>query len=155
MFFCPLPIRLRMASRICTLPSPRGIRPLRSRTATPSTSREAIVSATGIPPYWNSDYHTLAVQRSGKTPALRREEIDPSLPLKPCASALCLFARQRQTLDERQLGSGMQLSKVHLIHEGTDKEDATAGAAQEIFRRQRVGKRLRGQDRQRAASGHT
>ena len=50
-FFNPLLIRSRMASRSCTLPSPRVIRPLRSRTVTPSTSREAIVSATEIPPF--------------------------------------------------------------------------------------------------------
>jgi hypothetical protein len=31
--------------------------------------------------------------------------------------------------DKRQLGSGMQLSKVYLIHEGADEEDAAAGAA--------------------------
>ena len=46
-------------------------------------------------------------------------------------------------LDQRQFGSGMQLSKVYLIHEGADKEDAAAGAAQKIFRRQGVGQRLR------------
>src|ERR1035438_5137651 len=56
-----------MASRNCTLPSPRVIRPLRSRTVTPSTSREAIVSATDIPPCWYYVYHALAV-RAGRKP---------------------------------------------------------------------------------------
>ena len=36
--------------------------------------------------------------------------------------------------DKRQLGSGMQLTKVYLIHERTDKEDAAAGAAQTLAR---------------------
>ncbi len=43
----------------------------------------------------------------------------------------------------RQLGPGMELTKVYLIHEGTDKEDAAAGAAQTIFRRQRIGNLIR------------
>lgn len=42
-------------------------------------------------------------------------------------------------LDEGQFGSGMELTKVYLIHEGADEEDATAGAAEEIFRGEWVG----------------
>ena len=53
------------------------------------------------------------------------------------------FAGWRQMLDQRQLGSWMQLSKVYLIHEGTDEEDAAAATAQQVFRRQGVRKRLR------------
>jgi len=37
----------------------------------------------------------------------------------------------------------MQLTKVYLIHERADKEDATAGAAQKILRSQGVGQRVR------------
>src|ERR1035438_9207440 len=68
MFFKPLLIRSRMASRSCTLPSPRVILPLRSRTVTPSTSREAILSATGIPPCWYFGYSTFAGSSGGKIP---------------------------------------------------------------------------------------
>ncbi len=45
--------------------------------------------------------------------------------------------------DERQLGSGMELTKVYLIHERTDQEDPPPGAAQKIFRCQWIGKRVR------------
>jgi len=41
-------------------------------------------------------------------------------------------------LNQRQLGARIQLSKVYLIHEGTNKEDSAAGAAQQIFRSQGV-----------------
>ena len=41
--------------------------------------------------------------------------------------------------DEGEFCSRMQLAKVYLIHEGPDKKDATAGAAQEVFRGERVG----------------
>ena len=46
-------------------------------------------------------------------------------------------------LDQSQFGSGVQLTKVDLIHERTDEEDAAAGAAQEILRGQGIGKRRR------------
>jgi hypothetical protein len=41
-------------------------------------------------------------------------------------------------LDQRQLGAGMQLSKVYLIHERTDKEDPATCAAKEILSREGV-----------------
>ena len=44
--------------------------------------------------------------------------------------------------DQRQLGSRMQLTKVYLIHEGADEEDAPPRAAQEVLRGQGVWKRL-------------
>src|SRR5579859_2923969 len=123
-----------MASRSCTLLSPRVIRPLRSRTVTPSTSREAIVSATEIPPFSSRyGYSTFeGQQRKGicSCPTERRP---------PCLGCL----GRRQMFYQRQFGSGMQLSKVYLIHERADDEDAAAGAAQQVFRRQRIGKRLR------------
>ena len=56
-----------------------------------------------------------------------------------CASTLCFIAIRRQMLDQCQLGSWMQLSKVYLIHEGTDKEDATASATEQVFRGEGVG----------------
>ena len=40
--------------------------------------------------------------------------------------------------DQGQLGSGLQLAKVYLIHEGPDEEYAAAGPAQEILRFTRV-----------------
>ena len=46
-------------------------------------------------------------------------------------------------LYKRQFGPGIQLSKVYLIHEGTDKEDAAAGSAEQVFLGQRVGNLLR------------
>jgi hypothetical protein len=42
-------------------------------------------------------------------------------------------------LDESEFGARMQLAKVYLIHEGPDEEDAPAGAAQDVFRGERVG----------------
>lgn len=45
--------------------------------------------------------------------------------------------------DERKFGSGLQLSKMNLIHERTDEEDAPAGAAKEVFRRERIRQRIR------------
>ena len=45
--------------------------------------------------------------------------------------------------NQRQLGARVQLSKVYLIHEGSDKEDAAASAAQKVLRGQRVGKFVR------------
>jgi hypothetical protein len=42
---------------------------------------------------------------------------------------LQFIAPRRQMFDQRQFGSGMQLSKVYLIHERTDQEDAAAGSA--------------------------
>ena len=45
--------------------------------------------------------------------------------------------------DKCQFSSGMQLLEVYLIHEGTNEEDAAAGSAQKILRRQRVGERVR------------
>ncbi len=50
------------------------------------------------------------------------------------------FFGRRQMLYQRQLGPRMQLSEVYLIHERPDEEDAAAGAAQKIFRRQGIGK---------------
>ena len=44
--------------------------------------------------------------------------------------------------DQGQLGSGMQLPNVYLIHEGADEEDAPPRAAQEVLRGQGVWKRL-------------
>ena len=41
--------------------------------------------------------------------------------------------------DEGKFCSRMQLAKVYLIHESSDEKDASAGAAQEVFRRERVG----------------
>src|ERR1035441_3316411 len=121
MFFCPLLIRPRMASRNCTLPSPKVIRPLRSRTVTPFTSREAIVSAMETPPCG----------------AIRITFL--RLPKRPVRGASWIFASRRQNFDQRQLGSGMQLSKVYLIHEGSDEEDAAPRAAQQVFWSQRIG----------------
>src|ERR1039457_7161424 len=93
MFFCPLLIRSRMASRNCTLPSPRVIRPLKSRTLTPSTSREAIISATEVPPCWYYGYSTLAVPVAGKCHSARlpgggmEPPCPPSLYLRKCPKA--------------------------------------------------------------------
>jgi len=39
------------------------------------------------------------------------------------------FPQPVQVLDKRQLGSGMQLSKVYLIHERANQEDAPAQRA--------------------------
>ena len=41
--------------------------------------------------------------------------------------------------DQGHLRAGVQFSKVYLIHEGADEEDAAAGAAHEVFGRQRIG----------------
>src|ERR1017187_6188080 len=60
-----------------------------------------------------------------------------------CAGPLRLFARRRQMLYKRQLGPGMQLSKVYLIHKRTDKEDAPPCAAQQVFLREGIGHRFR------------
>ena len=45
-------------------------------------------------------------------------------------------------LHKGELGTRMQLSKVYLIQEGTDEKDASAGAAEEIFWSEGVGKRV-------------
>jgi hypothetical protein len=42
--------------------------------------------------------------------------------------------------DESQFCSGFELTEVDLIHEGADEEDAAAGAAQEIFGSEGIGK---------------
>src|SRR5438105_15709709 len=120
MVFEPLLIRSRTASRNCTLPSPRVIRPLRSRTVTPSTSREVIVSATEIPPF-SSRYGYSTSEGQPRRNLQTRERPPP-----PCLGCLARL----QMLHQRQFGSGMQLSKVYLIHEGADDEDAAARAAQ-------------------------
>ena len=63
----------------------------------------------------------------------------------PCDSAVRLedasgfFCCRGQMFDQRQFGSGLELTKVDLIHEGANEEDAAAGAAQEIFRGERIG----------------
>src|SRR5579875_1067643 len=44
-----------------------------------------------------------------------------------------------QMFDQRQLGSGMQLPEVYLIHKGANEEDAAAGAAQQVLGSQRIG----------------
>jgi hypothetical protein len=41
--------------------------------------------------------------------------------------------------DQRQLCAGMQLAKVYLIHKGSNEEDTTAGAAEDVFWCERVG----------------
>jgi hypothetical protein len=56
-----------------------------------------------------------------------------------CADSFGFLGSRRQMLDQRQLSSRVQLSKVYLIHEGADEKDATAGAAEKIFRRERIG----------------
>jgi len=45
----------------------------------------------------------------------------------------------RPTLDQGNFGSGIQLAKVYLIHEGAHEKDAAAGGSEEIFWRKRVG----------------
>src|ERR1017187_3973749 len=72
---------------------------------------------------------------------MRKAQIKYSTRL--CASTLILFRCRRQVFDKGQFGAGMQLSKVYLIHEGADKEDAAPSAAQKVFRGQRVGKGVR------------
>src|SRR5450631_3877524 len=42
-------------------------------------------------------------------------------------------------LYQRQFGPGMQLTKVYLIHEGTDKENTAAGSAQQVLLCERIG----------------
>ena len=44
----------------------------------------------------------------------------------------------RQMFDQGHLSSGMQLTKVYLIHEGTDEKDAASCAAEEILRCERI-----------------
>jgi len=46
-------------------------------------------------------------------------------------------------LYKRNFSTGVQLTKVYLIHEGSDKKDAAASAAKQIFRCQRIGNLLR------------
>src|ERR1035437_111273 len=133
-----------MASRSCTLPSPRVIRPLRSKMLTPATSREAIVNAMDIPPCRYYDYRTPEVPGCVDwlfpAPA-EKNYLNPSPGY--VVDALCFRSGRSQMLDQRQLGSGMQLSEVYLIHEGSDQEDAAPRAAKQVLRGQRVGKRLR------------
>ncbi len=45
--------------------------------------------------------------------------------------------------DQRQLGSGIQLSKMYLIHKGSHEEDAAPRAAQQVFWSQRIRKGIR------------
>ena len=45
----------------------------------------------------------------------------------------------RQMFYQRQLGPGVQLSKVYLIHQRPDEKDAAAGAAEKVFLSQRIG----------------
>jgi len=44
-------------------------------------------------------------------------------------------------LDQREFRAWMQLAKVYLIHKGADKEDAAAGAAEDVFWCERIGDR--------------
>src|SRR4051794_2353165 len=134
MVFEPLLIRSRTASRNCTLPSPRVIRPLRSRTVTPSTSREVIVSATEIPPFSVDTFIAL----------LRGSNAKGICNLPHATSSPCLgWLARRQVLHQRQFCSRMQLSKVYLIHKRPDDEDAPARAAQNVLRQKRIRKRIR------------
>src|ERR1700691_1564322 len=130
MFFKPLLIRSRIASRSCTLPSPRVIRPLRSRTVTPSNSREAIVSATESPPF--GLIQVIAPLRCAASEQKQRREDHGSdsrlLPKRRCRGALGFFFGRCQMFDQRQFSSGLQLSKVYLIHERANEKDAAAGA---------------------------
>src|SRR5208337_4916155 len=54
-------------------------------------------------------------------------------------SALCLSGGGRQMFHQRQLSTGVQLSKVYLIHKRPDEEDAAASAAEKVFLLQRIG----------------
>src|ERR1035438_4030180 len=103
-FFDPLASASWIASRSVTLPSPRVMRPLRSRTITPST--------------WRVDTFMLILYVS---------------------LSLCRRLGGCSMLDKSEFGARMQLAKVYLIHEGPDEEDAAAGAAQDVFRGERVG----------------
>src|SRR5271165_7071397 len=58
-------------------------------------------------------------------------------------SSLAACLSRPQMLDKCQLGSGMQLLEVYLIHERSNEEDAAAGAAQKILGSQGVGQRFR------------
>src|ERR1039458_3467940 len=103
-FFDPLASESWIASRSVTLPSPRVMRPLRSRTITPSTWRFVT--------FMLILYVSLGLSRR----------------LGGCSM-----------LDKSEFGARMQLAKVYLIHEGPYEEDAPAGAAQDVFRGERVG----------------
>src|ERR1700722_11769503 len=46
-------------------------------------------------------------------------------------------------LDQCEFGAWVQLSKVYLIHEGSNQKDASTRAPKNVFRRQRVGNRIR------------
>src|SRR5215472_7800529 len=131
MFLDPLLISSRTASRNCTLPSPRVIRPLRSRTVTPSTSREAIVRATETPPCSGTKVIAPTQGDAGKRPC---KLLKPAVcSLISSVGGLVRISRGRQVFYQGQLGARMQLSKVYLIHEGADEEDSAAGAAQKVF----------------------
>src|SRR5580698_2442211 len=92
------------ASRSVTLPSPRVMRPLRSRMVTPSTWRVATFMLMRISPL-----------------------------------VLCRRLGRCSVLYEGKFSAWMQLAKVYLIHEGSDQEDAPAGAAQDVFGGEGIG----------------
>ena len=50
-----------------------------------------------------------------------------------------LFGCRGEVLDEREFSAGLELTKVDLIHEGADEEDAAASAAKKIFGCERIG----------------
>src|ERR1035437_1293979 len=104
MCFDPFASTSWTASRSVTLPSPRVMRPLRSRIVIPSTWRVATFMLMFVSP-------------------------------------LGLWSRlgRRSVFDECEFSARMQLAKVYLIHEGSDEEDAPAGAAEDVFRGEGVG----------------
>ncbi len=51
--------------------------------------------------------------------------------------------RRCSVFDQREFRTWVGLAKVYLIHEGADEEDPAAGAAQDVFGSQRVGKAVR------------
>src|SRR6266702_1167157 len=104
MCFDPFASTSWTASRSTTLPSPRVMRPLRSRIVIPSTWRVATFMLMFVSP-------------------------------------LGLWSRlgRRSVFDECEFSARMQLAKVYLIHEGSDEEDAPAGAAEDVFRGEWVG----------------
>jgi len=59
--------------------------------------------------------------------------------LRRCFSFFC---RRNNVFDQCQFCSGLELTKVDLIHERSDEEDTAAGAAQKILRSKWIGKIL-------------
>jgi len=56
---------------------------------------------------------------------------------RPDASSL--FWRRGEVFDQGELGAGLKLAKVNLIHEGADEKDAAAGTAEQVLRGEGIG----------------